>query len=146
LLPGYRMALEALREVDAAIKHVIVLSDGFLFDGSGPFGGGSPPDWYEVGLEGRRDGITTSTIAIGEADPAQLGALARGGAGRFYEAVDASDLPRIFTNEALTATRDLLRAEPTAPTARRHPLFPFEGRCRASTPTWRPRCAPRPRP
>ena len=127
LLPGYRMALDALREVEAAIKHVIILSDGFLFDGSGPFGGGSPPDWYEVGLEGRRDGITTSTIAIGEADPEQLSAIARGGAGRFYEATDASDLPRIFTNEALTATRDLLRDEPTAPSARRHPLFPFEG-------------------
>jgi Ca-activated chloride channel homolog len=127
LLPGYRMALEGLREVDAAIKHVIVLSDGFLFDGSGPFGGGSPPDWYEVGREGRRDGITTSTIAIGEADPEQLSAIARGGAGRFYAATDASALPRIFTNEALTATRDLLRAEPTAPSARRHPLFPFEG-------------------
>jgi len=127
LLPGYRMALEALRETDAAIKHVIVLSDGFLFDGTGPFGGGSPPDWYQVGLEGRRDGITTSTIAIGEADPEQLSAIARGGGGRFYEAVDASDLPRIFTSEALTATRDLLRDEPTAPTARRHPLFPFEG-------------------
>jgi len=103
------------------------LSDGFLFDGTGPFGGGSPPDWYQVGLEGRRDGITTSTIAIGEADPEQLSAIARGGGGRFYEAVDASDLPRIFTSEALTATRDLLRDEPTAPTARRHPLFPFEG-------------------
>ncbi len=127
LLPGYRMALEALREVDAAIKHVIVLSDGFLFDGSGPFGGGSPPNWYDVGLEGRRDGITTSTIAIGEADPEQLSAIARGGTGRFYEATDASDLPRIFTNEALTATRDLLRDEPTTPSARRHPLFPFEG-------------------
>lgn len=127
LLPGYRMALEALRETDAAIKHVIVLSDGFLFDGTGPFGGGSPPDWHQVGLEGRRDGITTSTIAIGEADPEQLSAIARGGGGRFYEAVDASDLPRIFTAEALTATRDLLRDEPTAPTARRHPLLPFEG-------------------
>ncbi len=127
LLPGYRMALDALREVDAAIKHVIVLSDGFLFDGTGPFGGGTPPDWFQVGLEGRRDGITTSTIAIGEADPEQLSAIARGGGGRFYEARDASALPRIFTSEALTATRDLLRAEPTVPTARRHPLFPADG-------------------
>ncbi|TVR91862.1 MAG: VWA domain-containing protein [Trueperaceae bacterium] len=127
LLPGYRMALEALRDVDAAIKHVIVLSDGFLFDGTGPFGGGTPPDWFEVGREGRRDGITTSTIAIGEADPEQLSAIARGGGGRFYEAADPGTLPRIFTNEALTATRDLLRAEPTVPTARRHPLFPVDG-------------------
>lgn len=128
LLPGYRMALDALREADAAIKHVIVLSDGFLFDGTGPFGGGgTPPDWFAVGLEGRRDGITTSTIAIGEADPEQLSALAAGGGGRFYEASDASLLPRIFTTEALTATRDLLRDEPTVPTARRHPLFPVEG-------------------
>ena len=128
LLPGYRMALDALRDVDASIKHVIVLSDGFLFDGSGPFGGGgTPPDWSAVGLEGRRDGITTSTIAIGEADPDQLSALASGGGGRFYQATDASSLPRIFTTEALTATRDLLRDEPTVPTARRHPLFPVDG-------------------
>jgi len=127
LLPGYRLALDALREVDAAIKHVIVLSDGFLFDGTGPFGGGTPPDWFDVGLAGRRDGITTSTIGIGEADPVQLSALAAGGGGRFYAATDANDLPRIFTNEALTATRDLLRSEPTVPQARRHPLFPATG-------------------
>ena len=127
LLPGYRLALDALRDVDAAIKHVIVLSDGSLFDGTGPFGGGSPPDWFEVGVEGRRDGITTSAIGIGEADPEQLSALARGGGGRFYAADDARELPRIFTSEALTATRDLLRSEPTVPSARRHPLFPFEG-------------------
>jgi Ca-activated chloride channel homolog len=129
LLPGYRMAVEALRETDAAIKHIVVLSDGFLFDGVGPFATGTAPDWYLVAAEARAHGITTSSIAIGsDADPEQLGALARGGGGRFYAALDITTLPRIFTNEALAATRDLLRSEPVAPEARRHPLSSVVGR------------------
>lgn len=128
LLPGYGMAVEALDEVDASIKHIIVLSDGILYDGSGPFATGDRPDWFREAAEARARGITTSTIAIGDgADPDQLAAIARGGGGRYYEALDVTTLPRIFTNEALATSRDLLRDEVTAPDARRHPLSGFVG-------------------
>jgi Ca-activated chloride channel homolog len=135
LRPGYTMAIEALRATDAAVKHIIVLSDGKLFDGISPFGGGAGgaasgevPDWRMLASAARAQRITTSTIAIGsDADVEALVALATGGGGRFYEAFDVRTLPRLFTTEALTAARDLLRDEPVAPQGRRHPLSPFEG-------------------
>jgi len=128
LRPGYAMAVEALRDTDAAIKHVIVLSDGKLFDGQGPFVAGGTPDWGLLAAAARAQRITTSAIAIGaDADTAALSTLAARGGGRFYEAFDVRTLPRLFSNEALTAARDLLRDEPVAPEGRRHPLSTFEG-------------------
>lgn len=128
LLPAYTLALEALRATDAAIKHVIVLSDGKLFDGTAPFATGGVPEWETLAALARSQRITTSSVAIGaDADSAALSALARGGGGRYYEALDVRTLPQLFTAEALTATRNLLRREVTLPVALRHPLSPFEG-------------------
>jgi Ca-activated chloride channel homolog len=131
LKPGYTMAIDALRDTEAAVKHIIVLSDGKLFDGMGPFGGGDgsgAPDWRLLAGAARAQRITTSAIAIGsDADVEALQALAAAGSGRFYEAFDVRTLPRLFTAEALTASRDLLRDEPVAPEGRRHPLSAFEG-------------------
>lgn len=128
LFPAYSLAIEALRRTDAAIKHIIVLSDGKLFDGSGVFASGGTPDWGMLAESARGERITTSSVAIGtDADSQALSALARGGGGRHYEALDVRTLPQIFTAEALTATRDLLRREVTTPTALRHPLSPFTG-------------------
>jgi len=128
LLPGYTLALKALRESNASIRHVIVLSDGMLFDGTGPLASGGVPDWEALATAARREGITTSTVAIGaDADGVALRALAGGGGGRFIEAFDVRTLPQLFTAEALTATRALLREEPFTPIASRHPLMPFEG-------------------
>jgi Ca-activated chloride channel homolog len=89
---------------------------------------GEVPDWRMLAAAARAQRITTSAIAIGaDADTAALSTLAERGGGRFYEAFDVRTLPRLFTNEALTAARDLLRDEPVAPEGRRHPLSTFEG-------------------
>lgn len=123
--PAYDQALTALRQAEAAVKHVIILSDGQLYDGQGPFGG-APIDFGSVASEALADGISTSTIAIGaEADFTRLQAIAAGGGGRYYAAMDAGTLPQIFTSEALTATRALLVDEPTVPRGRANPLYPF---------------------
>lgn len=130
LEPAYRMALEALHETPAALKHVIVLSDGQLYDGISPFGGqsGSPVDFGAIAREALARGVTTSTIAIGEsADFRRLSEIARAGGGRYYAALDVGTLPKIFTDEALAATRALLVDEPTAPTPRQNPLYSFPG-------------------
>jgi Mg-chelatase subunit ChlD len=125
LRPAYELALETLRDSDASVKHVIILSDGQLYDGRGPFSSGPATDFAELATLGLEDGITTSTIALGEgADFERLESIARSGDGRYYSALDVSTLPRIFTNEALTATRALLRDGGFVPTARRHPLAP----------------------
>ncbi|MEM6431556.1 MAG: VWA domain-containing protein, partial [Deinococcota bacterium] len=126
LRPAYEQALETLRASDASVKHIIILSDGQLYDGRGPFSnGGEATNFDDLARLGFGDGITTSTIALGEgADFERLEGIARAGDGRYYSALDVSTLPRIFTNEALTATRSLLRDGGFALTARRHPLAP----------------------
>lgn len=128
LEPAYEQALAALEGTQAAVKHVIILSDGQLYDGSGPFAQQSqaPADFGAMARTGLAQGITTSTIALGEAaDFARLEQIAAAGGGRYYAALDVGTLPRIFTNEALTATRALLVDEPTAPTPRPNPLYTF---------------------
>lgn len=128
LEPAYRQAIAALEATDAAVKHVIVLSDGRLYDGGGPFATtqGAGPDFTGLAADGLRNDITTSTIAIGgEADFDRLRGIAEAGGGRYYEALDVATLPRIFTNEALTATRALLVDEPTVPVARPNQLLSF---------------------
>jgi Ca-activated chloride channel family protein len=128
LEPGYRAAIDALRDSEAALKHVIILSDGKLYDGQGPFGQGAPPDFSRLAAAAAAEGITTSAIAIGQAaDFELLESIADAGNGRYHSALDVATLPRIFTSEALTATRSLLRDEPTEPVARPHPLSPYEG-------------------
>lgn len=122
--PAYEEALAALEGSSASIKHVIVLSDGKLYDGRGPFSG-QAPDFAARAAEGARNGITTSAIAIGAAaDFERLRSLASAGDGRYYEALDAGTLPSIFADEALTATRSLLREGPGRVEARSHPLLP----------------------
>ncbi len=125
--PAYERAVRALRDTEAAVKHVIVLSDGRLYDGAGPFGPqGESPDFAGLAASALAAGITTSTIAIGaEADFERLEAIAGAGGGRYYAALDVGTLPRIFTNEALTATRALLVEEPTAPRGRPNQLYDF---------------------
>ncbi len=125
--PAYEMAIEALRGTEAAVKHVIVLSDGRLYDGSGPFGAQQEaPDFAAMAAAAHAQGITTSAIAIGaEADFERLEAIALAGGGRYYAALDVGTLPRIFSNEALTATRALLVDEPTVPRGRPNQLYDF---------------------
>src|SRR5690606_22333159 len=113
---------------DAAVKHIIVLSDRRLYDGQGPFGAtaGSGPDVAGLAPAGLESGITTSAIAIGsEADFARPSEITAAGGRRYYQALDVGTLPRIFTNEALTATRALLVEEPTAPAARPNQVVTF---------------------
>jgi hypothetical protein len=68
LEPAYRMALEELAQTEAAVKHVIILSDGKLYDGQGgPFASGGTVDFTAIAQSGLQQDITTSTIAIGDA-------------------------------------------------------------------------------
>lgn len=125
--PAYEEALSVLEQEPAAIKHIIILSDGKLYDGRGPFSSNAA-DFGSLALRGNQAGITTSTIAIGsDADFDQLQAIANAGNGRYYEALDVTTLPRIFTSEALVATRSLQRDEPLSPQPLPHMLSSMAG-------------------
>lgn len=123
--PAYREALESLRETDAAIKHIIFLSDGEFFDGTGRQGAasvGPVPDFEALAAAGLRDGITTTTIGIGEANFRTLEGMAGAGGGRFYGVTETGALPRIVTGEAITSVRSVVRSERVAPELQTHPF------------------------
>ena len=123
--PAYRQAIAALRETEAAIEHIILLSDGEFFDGTGqqgPTSLGPRPDFAALAAEALADGITTSTIGLGEADFAVMAQIATAGGGRFHGVSDIQELPRILTAEAIVTNRTVVREGPIALRLHRHPL------------------------
>ena len=129
LEPAFTEAIDRLQRTDASIKHIIILSDGKLYDGGGSaFSNGKAVDFELLASIAAKAKISTSTIAIGEgADFERLEAIAKAGGGRYYKALDVSTLPRIFTDEALTATRSLLREGSFNPKVNKHPLVSISG-------------------
>lgn len=99
-------ARRAILAKEAAIKHVIVLSDGLSEKG----------DFQALAADLARARVTVSTVSVGsDADVTLLANLARGGNGRSYIAVDPQLVPQIFTAETLLISRDLLVERTFAP-------------------------------
>jgi hypothetical protein len=100
--------IEAQRGIagkQAAIKHVIVLSDGLT----------DKADFSSLVGNMARDGITVSTVSVGDDADVQLMAdIAKVGKGRGYVALDPQTIPQIFTTETLLISRDLLIEKPVA--------------------------------
>lgn len=99
-------ARRAILEKEAAIKHVIVLSDGLS----------EKADFQALAAELARARVTVSTVSVGtDADVTLLADLARDANGRSYLAVDPQLVPQIFTAETLLISRDLLVERSFAP-------------------------------
>ncbi len=98
----YKAMLEAQRGMagkQAAIKHVIVLSDGLT----------DKADFKSLVGQMARDGVTVSTVSVGtDADVPLMADMAKIGKGRGYVALDPQTIPQIFTAETLLISRDLL--------------------------------------
>ncbi|HET7771451.1 MAG TPA: VWA domain-containing protein [Chloroflexota bacterium] len=92
------LAYRGLQQVQARVKHVIVLTDGEQ---------GSPAPFPTLVNSMRRAGITVSTLGIGSTGSAAatLQSIARQGQGRYYVTNNARDVPRIMTQEARMAGR-----------------------------------------
>lgn len=105
----YKAMVEAQRVIagkQAAIKHVIVLSDGLT----------DKADFNALITRMARDGITVSTVSVGnDADVALMAEIAKIGKGRGYVALDPQTVPQIFTTETLLISRDLLIEKTVAP-------------------------------
>lgn len=107
LPPALIMAREALVNVKAQVKHIVVLSDG-VSQGRNQLAG--------LAQECARDGIKISAISVGdEADNASLERLASIGQGEFYRVIDADLLPRIFLRAVRVVRTPLVREEPFVP-------------------------------
>ncbi len=105
----YKAMIEAYRAFsakDAAIKHILIFSDGLT----------DKADFNSLVERMARDKITVSTVAIGQdADRGLMAAIAKGGNGRAYVTVDPLTIPQIFTTETLLISRDLLIEKSTQP-------------------------------
>lgn len=99
ICPALIEAHNVLAKSDSELKHLILLTDGRSQQG----------DYETVMADCRRDKISVSCVGIGEeADKDLLTWIAQTGQGRVFLAKDASELPRIFTKDTLTASRSLL--------------------------------------
>ena len=115
LEPAFKLAREGLLRVKARVKHMIILTDGQTA-GSG----------YEAfAAQCRGEGITISSVAIGEGSHvALLQAIASGGGGQSYSTTDASTITRIFTQDTLMHTGRMIREEPFMPQlVEKHPML-----------------------
>ncbi len=126
----YKAMIEAARAIaskQAAIKHVIVLSDGLT----------DKADFNSLVAKMARDGITVSTVSVGsDADVPLMAEIAKTGKGRGYVALDPQTVPQIFTTETLLISRDLLVEKTVVPTIAA-PNGPMKGIAPSSLPPLR---------
>ena len=105
--PTMQLAFDALKVNDAAMKHMIIISDGDPV----------PPTPHLVSsyVEGK---ISVSTIDINPHtanDTAILESIAEETGGRYYEPNDPNQLPSIFIKEAKTLKRSMIQNETFTP-------------------------------
>jgi uncharacterized membrane protein len=107
------MAYEGLTKSNAAVKHMVVISDG-------------DPVMPDAKLQQkiRDDKITISTVCIdphgGRGGAAPMEQLAKQNGGNFYplQSSQSDRLPQIFVKEAVTIRRSAVNEEPFQPTMR----------------------------
>ncbi len=103
IYPALEEAYAALIDVEAEVKHIILLSDGRSL----------PEDFESLVLGMDEETITVSTVAVGNgADRELLANISTWGGGRTYFMEDANRVPQVFTDEAELATQGTLREEP----------------------------------
>lgn len=114
VLGALRLVTQELAADDAPLKHVILLTDG----------GASGRGLAEQGAAMARAGITLSVIVIGRAPPDFMRPLAEANGGNYYEVRDAQQIPRIFAQETVLASRSYLAEGTFTPMlAARHPIM-----------------------
>lgn len=88
--PALQEACRVLSQSDVSVRHVVLLTDGM----------GETHDYSDIVSEYTDNGITLSTVAVGDgADINLLEHLADSCKGRYYYADVSSDIPRIFAQE-----------------------------------------------
>lgn len=105
LRAGLLRAEEMLQQVDARIKHMILLTDGW----------GSGGDLLDIAARLREQGITLTVVAAGSGSASYLQQLAGEGGGRYYPAADMADVPQIFVQETITTIGNYIVEEPFIP-------------------------------
>jgi uncharacterized membrane protein len=106
---GLMEGFQALSQVKAIKKHLILLSDGLT----------PKADFEGLVRQMAQHRITVSTVALGEdADKWLMSQVADWGQGRYYFANDAESVPRIFTSETILVARTLVEEHTFVPSVR----------------------------
>ncbi|HWA77951.1 MAG TPA: VWA domain-containing protein [Polyangiaceae bacterium] len=103
-------AYQALRRENVQLKHLLLFSDGNDAEERG-----TAPSLVS---QGKRSGITTSVVALGNgSDVPALARMAELGGGRFYLIEDATRLPAVFAQETILASRSAINEVAFVPKA-----------------------------
>ena len=104
MYPGMVMGFGDLRKAQAAVKHMIVLTDGLTPDA----------EFQKLVARMRAAKISVTTVAVGaDANIPLLQGIARDGRGKFYAVINPRNLPRIFLREVRRVSRPLVYEPPT---------------------------------
>ncbi len=107
IYPALRMANNQLAASGAALKHVVLLSDGITGDAA----------FQQLIREAyEKHNITLTAIAVGsDADRTTMRQFAQWGGGRYYLVTDPHAIPQIFTRETMLASRSFVVEEDFKP-------------------------------
>jgi len=105
--PAMEMAFGSLKGAKAAVRHVILLTDGQTADREA---------CGRLGMDMAAAGITISTVAVGLGpDSELLHGIASMAQGRFYAVENPTDIPEIFIKEAQVVRRSMIIEETFSP-------------------------------
>ncbi|MBN1660228.1 MAG: VWA domain-containing protein [Anaerolineae bacterium] len=110
LRAGVEAAYASLQGVDAHLKHIILLTDGWVHTG----------ELTALARQMQEQGVTLSVVAAGEGSAEYLEGLAHEGGGRYYPAEDILRVPDFFLKETVKAVGQYIVEEafyplPSAP-------------------------------
>lgn len=105
LQAGVQAAYQALQDIPARRKHIILMTDGWVRQG----------ELTELAQEMKEQGITLSVVAAGEGSAQYLAALAQLGGGSYYPAVDIFRVPEFFLKETVRSVGEYIIEEPFYP-------------------------------
>ena len=106
ILAGLRLVERDIIEEPSQIKHLILLTDG----------GANPTGLVELTENMReRFSVTLSAIAIGRRPGAMLQPMAEAGGGNYYEVENVEQIPLIFAQETVLASRSYIVEKPFRP-------------------------------
>ncbi|HQY29935.1 MAG TPA: VWA domain-containing protein, partial [Thermomicrobiales bacterium] len=92
--PALQVGLDAIRNVDADVRHVVLLSDGKSRSGT-------EDAFMKLVTEAGQDRTTVSTIAVGnDADTELMQKIAQAGGGRYHFTNKAEEIPAVTLQEA----------------------------------------------
>ena len=100
--PAMGVAREMLENSSSKVKHMIMLSDGQT----------AQADHLGLTQAMVDSGITVSTVALGQGAARELmSSIAEVGRGRYYETMDPSSVPQIFTKETMQASKSAIKED-----------------------------------